>query len=120
MEKTYFEKPTQIVFADPDNPGEWLSGIAYREVIICGCCGGVFEIADVLESAGLDGVKNAIYEYSRWDDLANEIVGGELPEGLEFGEFGIIETPDDYEQYAFTLEEEDEETARVNEVENLN
>ena len=120
MEKTYFERPTQVVFADPDNPGEWLSGIAYRDVIICGCCGGVFETADVLESAGLDGVKNAIYEYPEWNDIANEIVGGELPEGLEFGELGIIETPDDYEQYAFTLEEEDEETARVNEVENLN
>ena len=31
MEKTYFDRPTQVVFADPDNPGEWLVGIAYKD-----------------------------------------------------------------------------------------
>ena len=109
MEKTYFDRPTQVVFADPDNPGEWLTGIAYHDEIICACCGGVFNIDDVIEMAETDGVKCAIYEYSEWNDIADEIVGGELPEGLEYGENGIVETVDeDYEQYHFTLNEEEE------------
>ena len=109
MEKTYFDRPTQVVFADPDNPGEWLIGIAYHDEIICACCGGVFNIDDVIEMAETDGVKCAIYEYSEWNDIADEIVGGELPEGLEYGENGIVETVDeDYEQYHFTLNEEEE------------
>ena len=39
MEKSYFDKPTQVVLADSDNPGEW-------------------------------------------NNIADEIVGGELPSGL--------------------------------------
>ena len=32
MEKRYyFDKPKQVVFADPENPGDWLCGIAYRD-----------------------------------------------------------------------------------------
>ena len=114
--KTYFERPMQVVFADPDNGGEWLSGIAYRGEIICGCCGGVFEISDVVEMAVEYGLKNAIYEYSEWNDIADEIVGGELPVGLERNEnYEIYETEDeDYEQYAFTLEEEEETAVFVN------
>ena len=82
MCKTYFDKPTQVVFVDPDNPGEWLAGIAYRDEVICGCCGGVFNIDDVIEMATEDGVHCAIYEYPEWNDIADEIVGGELPSGL--------------------------------------
>ena len=82
MCKTYFDEPTQVVFVDPDNPGEWLAGIAYRDEVICGCCGGVFNIDDVIEMATEDGVHCAIYEYPEWNDIADEIVGGELPSGL--------------------------------------
>ena len=82
MEKTYFNNPAQVVFADPDNPGEWLVGIAYRDQIICACCGGIFDINEVIELAHKDGVKCAIHEYYQWNDIADEIVGGELPEGL--------------------------------------
>ena len=116
MEKSYFDRPTQVVFADPDNPGEWLVGIAYRDEIICGCCGGVFEIADVLESAVLGGAKNAIYEYSEWNNIADEIIGGELPEALNRNEDGkIYEISDeDYEQHSFLLEEEEETAVFAN------
>ena len=115
MEKMYFERPRQVVFADPDNPGEWLCGIAYLDDIICACCGGVFSIEDVVEMAREDGVKRAIYEYSDWNDIADEIVGGELPEGLERNEkYEIYEVSDeDYEQHYFILEEEEEEQAAV-------
>ena len=115
MEKTYFDRPTQVVFADPDNPGEWLAGIAYSDVIICGCCGGVFEIADVVDCAKEDGIKNAIHKYYEWTDLADEIVGGELPETLDRNENGeIYEVPDEeYEQNYFSFVEEEEEEAQA-------
>ena len=115
MEKTYFDRPTQVVFADPDNPGDWLNGIAYHDEIICGCCGGVFDIDDVVEMAQDIGRKCAIYEYFEWNDLSDEIVGGELPEGLEYSEDGIVETIDDeYEQHFFILEEEEETAVFAN------
>ena len=115
MENTYFNKPTQVVFADPDNPGEWLAGIAYSDVIICGCCGGVFEIEDVVDCAKEDGIKNAIHKYYDWTDLADEIAGGELPETLDRNENGeIYEVPDEeYEQNYFSFVEEEEEEAQA-------
>ena len=114
--KTYYEKPTQVVFVDPDAPGEWIVGIAYCDEIICGCCGGVFSIEDVIEMAQESGVKNAIHEYADWLDIANEISGGELPEGLDKNESGeIYEVSDEeYEQYAFILEEEEESAVFAN------
>ena len=118
MEKSYFDRPTQVVFADPDNPGagEWLVGIAYRDEIICGCCGGVFSIDDVIEMATEDGIHCAIYEYPEWNDIADEIVGGELPEGLDRNEdYEIYEISDeDYEQHSFLLEEEEEAAVFAN------
>ena len=115
MEKSYFDRPTQVVFADPDNSGEWLSGIAYRDEIICGCCGGVFSINDVIEMAREDNVNCAIHEYHEWNDIADEIVGGELPETLDRNEDGeIYEVSDeDYEQHSFLLEEEEEAAVAV-------
>ncbi len=110
MYKSYFDRPTQVGFADPDNPGDWLVGIAYRDEIICGCCGGVFNIDDVIEMATEDGVRCAIHEYPEWNDIADEIAGGELPEGLDRNEdYEIYEISDeDYEQHSFLLDEEEE------------
>lgn len=112
----YFDKPTQVVFADPDNEGEWIVGIAYKDEIICGCCGGVFDISDVVDMAAEAGVKHPIYAYTDWMDIAAEITGGELPEGLERNDdYEIYETEaDDYEQYAFNLEEEEETAVFAN------
>ena len=116
MCKTYFDRPTQVVFADPDNPGDWLVGIAYRDEIICGCCGGVFNIDDVIEMATEDGVRCAIHEYPEWNDIADEIVGGELPEGLDRNEnYEIYEVSDEnYKQHSFLLEEEEEAAVFAN------
>ena len=119
MEKSYFNNPTQVVFADPDNPGVWISGIAYRDEIICGCCGGIFNIGDVIDMAREDGVHCAIYEYHEWNDLTDSVVGGMLPEGLEHtwvedDEYKIVETAAmGHEEYSFLLEEEEEEQAAV-------
>ena len=112
----YFDKPTQVVFVDPDNAGEWIAGIAYKDEIICGCCGGIFDIGDVVDMAAEVGIKHPIYAYADWNDIAVEITGGELPEGLERNDnYEIYETEaDDYEQYAFNLEEEEETAVFAN------
>ena len=94
MSNSYFDRPQQVVFADPDNPGEWIVGIAYKDEIICACCGGIFNIDDVKEQAEADGVRNAIYPYADWIDVVAEITGGEMPEGLVMTSQGITEIPD--------------------------
>ena len=115
----FYERPKQVVFADPENPGDWLNGIAFRDVIICSCCGGVFEIDEVINVALEDGVINPIYAYEDWNDLTDSVVGGMLPEGLEHtwvedDEYKIVETAAmGHEEYSFLLEEEEEEQATV-------
>ena len=76
----YFDEPKQVMFADPDNEGEWLVGIAYKDEIICACCGGVFEVADVLEAVP-EG-EQAIFPYEDWADISTEICGDCFPEGF--------------------------------------
>ena len=77
MMKTYFEKPTQVMFVDEEGTNQF--GIAYEDYIICGCCGGVFYIEDVIDNAP-EGCGKPIYEYSVWNNVADEIFGGEFPE----------------------------------------
>ena len=85
--KYYYDRPPQVMFADSD---EWNSGIAYGEEIICSCCGGIYEIDEVI-SLGIEaGIKCPIYEYSSWVDLTDCVVGGELPVGLTTNESGKI------------------------------
>ena len=64
MKKSYFDRPTQVVFADPDNPGDWLVGIAYRDEIICCECGAVVSIEDVEQIVELP-----------WVSVSEEIIG---------------------------------------------
>ena len=82
MEKYDFSTPKQVVFADTDNIGEWLIGIAYNDVIICACCGGVFKIDEICELATAAGIQEPIYSYKEWNDVSDDIYGGELPDGL--------------------------------------
>ena len=90
MEKYDFSTPKQVVFADTDNIGEWLIGIAYNDVIICACCGGVFEIDEIYELATAAGIQEPIYSYKEWVDISNDTYGGELPNGLVRDDVGII------------------------------
>jgi hypothetical protein len=111
--KNFYEEPTQVVFADPDNEGKWIAGIAYKDEVICACCGGVFEICNIIESTKESGVKNPIYEYRYWVDFVSEIVGGELPDGLDTDEdiTRIFEVPTEdetYSEWENTMSEEDE------------
>ena len=70
MEKSYFDKPTQVVFADPDAICTLSVGIAYRD----------------------------------------EIIGGILPDGLEYrNNYEICEIlSEDETEYHFILNEEEE------------
>ena len=90
MVRKSYAGPTQVVFADPGNPGQWLTGIAYKDEIICGCCGGVIKISEITKKASDNNVDNAIYEYDYWEELTDTIVGGELPEGLTRTGYGDI------------------------------
>ena len=51
--KFYYEKPTMVSFLEEYEDGsiDRAYGIAYGDVIICSCCGGVFPIAEVIEMA---------------------------------------------------------------------
>ena len=76
----YYSNPTQVVFTtmeDEPNGRERLSGIAFKDFVICGCCGGLFD---------LDRVK--IEEELSWVNLLEEI----CPEY----EYGPIEDEDQF------------------------
>lgn len=65
-------KPVQVMFYD----GEGMSsGIMFGDKIICGCCGGIFEVEDVYENAQIDGVEVAIRMFVNWVDVSDEIKG---------------------------------------------
>lgn len=73
----------QVMFYDGD---DMCSGILHGKHIICGCCGGVFEVDEVIDNARADG-KNAIEMFSTWVDVSDEIKGdgaGDIV--LEIGE----------------------------------
>ena len=77
--KKFFDKPTQVLFVDEE--GTWCSGIAYHDEIICGCCGGIFDIEEVIEFAP-EYVQQPIHEYETWIDLSDEIKGSGYPESF--------------------------------------
>ena len=67
----YFEAPTQVKFWDE----RYIGGIAYRDEIICGCCGGIFRISDVYEVAPDILEEDPIVVYDTWVGLSSEICG---------------------------------------------
>ena len=79
--KDFYYVPTQVVFYDGgDDSPIFCAGIAYKDEIICACCGGVMKISEVIANAEEDGIKTAIYDYVDWYDMREAIVGGEYPE----------------------------------------
>ena len=77
MKYEQFDKPTQVIFWDYDEE-KWIAGIAYGSIIICGCCGSVFEIEDV-NTCAPDEIVNPIKTLS-WVNISGEIAGDEMPE----------------------------------------
>lgn len=75
--KKFFESPVQVKFrVDEETMKEegraYLFGIAYHNEIICGCCGGVFEVEECEE----------IVEYEEWTDIEDGIGGEEYYDSL--------------------------------------
>ena len=64
--KKFFKTPTQVAFIiTTDLSKEICYGIAYKNEIICGCCGNVFELGDYIE----------VLEELPWVSLQKEIKG---------------------------------------------
>lgn len=74
MRKLYFDAPTQIAFWDEEQE-LYVGGIAYGDEIICGCCGGVLEIKEIMESAP-NGIA-PIIPYERWANVSFDIMRDE-------------------------------------------
>ena len=66
--KFYYDEPKQVKFLEDVGDGETVEhyGIAYQDVIICGCCGSIVHADDVIE---------IITTYSYWVPLEDEIHG---------------------------------------------
>ena len=60
----YYGTPCQVRFYEAAD-GLYRGGIAYRDYIICGCCGAVLLIDDVVNDAACVGV--------HWDDAVVEL-----------------------------------------------
>ena len=82
MEK-YFETPRQVVFVEPNKEElQFCMGIAYKDEVICACCGGVFEISEILEAGVEYDLIQSIWIYEEWMDCSSNIQGGEYPENF--------------------------------------
>lgn len=67
----FYGTPCQVRFW---GNGEYFGGIAYHDIIICGCCGDVLKIDDVVEKAKQDGIHfdDAIIELE-WLNISDKI-----------------------------------------------
>lgn len=68
-----FDEPTMVKFYDPESR-DWHGGIAYGDEIICACCGGILEIAEIIGCAEEDGVEDPI-QVLIWVNLQDELLG---------------------------------------------
>ena len=69
-----FDTPTQVKFFESE---DWLTGIGYKDEIICGCCGCVFPIDQIYELAeeADTEIVDPIQPYKNWLDISEEIRG---------------------------------------------
>ena len=72
----YFSVPTQVKFWD-DCGERYFGGIAYRDEIICGCCGINFDISEIYESAPDTLKEDPIVIPDRWVDFSHDICGAD-------------------------------------------
>ena len=77
MEKRYryFDKPTQVAFWDYDGD-HYVGGIAYEDIVICGNCGGIYDLDELYEFAP-EG-KTPVLVYDDWVDIGAEILGFDI------------------------------------------
>lgn len=68
--KSYYEEPTMVSFVakDEEDNIEIIYGIAYNDVIICSCCGGVFPITELIEMAEENDIEFEEYDWVPFTD----------------------------------------------------
>lgn len=72
----YYDMPTQVRFFDFESKSlYWIGGIAFHDVIICGCCGGTVEISELYDMAEETGLDEDPIEVLDWTDINEEIKG---------------------------------------------
>ena len=76
MEKTYFERPTQVMFYDLDAE-DYVGGIAYGSEIICGECGGIVDIDELIEDVREQAPEKDPIKRLSWVSISEEIMGEE-------------------------------------------
>lgn len=65
--------PHQVMFWDGEN---YCAGIMVGKLLVCGCCGGTFNLNEVIEMAREDG-KVPVRVFDTWVDISEEIMGDE-------------------------------------------
>lgn len=64
--KRHYDRPTQVRWFDSVHK-RWFGGIAYKDEVICGCCGGIFEL-DIFE-------EDEVEELGNWVNIEKKIRG---------------------------------------------
>ena len=62
----------QVKFWDGEN---WCAGFMIGRRLVCGCCGGIFDVDEVLQEGREEGIENPIVIYNIWVDVSDEICG---------------------------------------------
>lgn len=63
--------PRQIVFWDGEN---YCAGIMVGKLLICGCCGGTFDLDEIIDQAREDG-QVPVKMFDDWANISDEIRG---------------------------------------------
>lgn len=64
----------QVKFWDGEN---WCAGFMVGRRLVCGCCGGIFDVDEILDNGREESVENPIFIYNTWVDVSDEIKGDE-------------------------------------------
>lgn len=65
--------PRQVMFWDGD---DYCAGFMIGKLLICGCCGGTFDLDEVVDNAHEDG-QVPVKLFETWVDISDEIKGSE-------------------------------------------
>ena len=67
----------QVKFWDGEN---WCAGFMVGRRLVCGCCGGIFDVDEVLSDGREEGIENPIVVLDTWVDVSDEIWGEDAEE----------------------------------------
>ena len=67
----------QAKFWDGEN---WCAGFMVGRRLVCGCCGGIFDVDEILRNGHEKGIENPISVFDTWVDVSDEIWGNDAEE----------------------------------------